>query len=171
METWKDIPGYEGIYQASDSGQIRSIDRIATRNDGIIKPIKGRILRNVKTGLPHQNYRAVTLSKNGKSKLYRVHRLVISAFLFVSKNIVDHIDGDETNNNLSNLRYCTHRENASFSNRRDYNRLTSKFVGVSKRKNKWVAYITVDYKIHNLGVYENELDAHNAYQNKLKQIL
>lgn len=108
---WKDIPQYEGLYQANENGEIRSLPRIV---NNIV--CKGKILKqyiNKKNG-----YCYVGLSKNGKQMTKRVHCLIMQTFLPVNKKdgydknfTINHIDGDKTNNNLSNLEWCTQSEN------------------------------------------------------------
>lgn len=95
---WKDIKGYEGLYQVSDEGNVRRILK-----SGNTKQVK------CKDGL----YYTVSLSKNGRYKSFNVHRLVAEAFLDrpEGKTEVNHIDGDKHNNNLSNLEWVTQQEN------------------------------------------------------------
>lgn len=97
-EVWKDIPNYEGHYQASNLGRIKSLKR------------KGRIL---KQGISHNGYLSVVLSKNGKVKTYRVHRLICNTFIdnHFNKPEINHIDGNKKNNKISNLEWCTCSEN------------------------------------------------------------
>ena len=114
MEEWRDIKGYEGIYQVSDMGRVRSLDRIVPREKGGAMKWKGRMLS---LGLSKSSYYIVSLWKDGKGKSYNVHQLVMESFTSHVVNgwdlVIDHIDNDPTNNNLSNLQLITHGENVS----------------------------------------------------------
>lgn len=110
MEQWKDIVGYEGYYEVSSLGRVRSKERILPHNvnDGIYVK-KPKILKTqVKKG-----YVFVTVSIDGVRKSLPVHRLVAKAFLPNPENKpqVNHIDGDKTNNKLDNLEFATAKEN------------------------------------------------------------
>lgn len=111
---WRDIPGFEGYYQASNTGQIRSLDRVVNTSAGT-RVARGRVLKQktLKSG-----YRAVNLSKNGKYESFVVHRLVASAFLVKQPDMkcVDHINSDRADNRVSNLRWCTQQMNLRHSN-------------------------------------------------------
>ena len=116
-EIWKDIKGYEGLYQASSLGKIRSLDRIITTKKGKIF-YKGRILRD---SLGTNGYKHVVLSKNGDRNTKYIHNLVASTFLDVIDGYnVDHINSIKTDNRLENLRYITHFENSSRANKGRY---------------------------------------------------
>ena len=96
-ETWKDIEGYEELYQVSNLGRVKSL-----RNDKLLKQFVNR-----------QGYSQVSLSKNGKVKLCRVNRIVCRAFIENPENKaqVNHIDGNKLNNRVDNLEWCTGSEN------------------------------------------------------------
>lgn len=119
-EIWKDINGYEGLYQVSNFGRVKSLARIRkTRKDSNGKQgsyqYKGCILKqkNRKTNVKSLEYYQVTLSKNGTQKMFSPHRLVAEAFIPNPNNkpYVNHIDGNGKNNNVDNLEWTTNREN------------------------------------------------------------
>ena len=115
-EIWKDISGYEGLYQVSNMGRVRSKKRIF-ENKGT-----GKYKRNTRILLcskHNKGYLTVTLFKNGRYKRFLIHRLVAKAFLphDIFRNQVNHIDGNKTNNNISNIEWGSSSENQT--HRRD----------------------------------------------------
>jgi len=170
-EIFKDIPYYEGMYQVSNLGRVKSLSRLVGHNLGGLKMLNGRIL---KPGLSTSGYKVVVLRKDNQSKTNRVHQLVAMSFLghipCRYKLIVDHIDNNPLNNKLDNLQLVTNRHNSS----KDKHKIksSSKYIGVCwhKGKNRWYASITINKKNVHLGSFTNELEAAKAYQDKLKTI-
>lgn len=111
-EIWKDIINFEGIYQVSNLGRVRSLDRIRYHPQGQMK-LKGKILSQF---LGAKDYLYVRV-QNKKSNTSRVHRLVATAFLPNpnNKEQVNHRDGIKDNNNVENLEWCTNFENQKHS--------------------------------------------------------
>lgn len=104
-EEWRDIAGYEGLYQVSNLGRIKSLkahNKWGIEREALLSP-----------SIEKKGYKRFYLNKNGKGKTVKLHRIV--AFAFIpnpnDKPCVDHIDGNPSNNNASNLRWVTYWEN------------------------------------------------------------
>lgn len=112
-EIWKDIEGYEGLYQISNLGRVKSLERYRKGKHEALTFCRERILvdRVGKNG-----YRQICLCKNNIKKLLLVHRLVAKAHVPNEMNLpyVDHINGVRTDNKSINLRWCTAKENLNF---------------------------------------------------------
>ena len=106
---WSKVVGYEGLYEVSDCGFVRAIDRTVVNKHGFNRSIKGRALSQ----RARNGYLACNLCKNGVEKTHNVHRLVAIAFIPNpdKKPQVNHIDGNKENNDISNLEWCTASEN------------------------------------------------------------
>ena len=115
MEIWKDIEGYEGLYQVSSHGRIKSIDRIVNCNNKYYSKLNGRILILRFWSDTSSLYLKVSISKNAIVKLCTVHRLVAKAFIPnpENKREVNHKDGVKENNHVDNLEWCTASENVA----------------------------------------------------------
>lgn len=167
IEIWKDIPDYQGCYQASNIGRVKSLARIIKHSTGSLMFKKERIL---KPGLITGGYRVVNLCKLGEQHLFKISQLVAMAFMGHIPNgfktVVDHINNILVDDRLENLQLITNRENSS----KDKSNGTSKYIGVSwyKVTKKWRANICVNGKTEHLGYFINEFDASNAYKNRLK---
>lgn len=165
MEIWKDIKGYEGIYEVSNFGRIKSLQRV----DSLNRIVKTKILKG---DVNNQGYLRVSLNKNLKMNKKHVHILVAIAFLNHVPNkyvlVVDHIDNIKINNTTDNLQLIPHRLNVS----KDRINGSSLYTGVcwSKKMNKWVCGIKINKTRKHLGYFNNEEDASFAYQKALNSI-
>lgn len=112
MENFRDIEGYEGLYQVSNYGRVKSLGNGGSNNS------KERILKPAKNT---SGYLFVNLCKEGKAKKYLVHRLVAEAFIPNPNNLteINHIDEQKTNNQISNLERCDRCYNINYGNRTD----------------------------------------------------
>ena len=112
-EIWKDIEGYEGFYQVSNHGRVKSLDRYVKHSTNHVRFCKGKELY-ISGG--KSSYPSVVLYKHGtKPKQFQVHRLVAQAFVpnLENKPAVNHIDGDKSNNIADNLEWVTYSENTN----------------------------------------------------------
>lgn len=111
-EQWKDIPGYEGLYQASKDGQVKSLGRLSCRKDGRLNRYEEKTLKQSRHP---KGYMRVCLTKNGKIKGLFVHRLVAMAFIPNPKHLpqVNHINEDKTDNRACNLEWVSCVDNVN----------------------------------------------------------
>jgi hypothetical protein len=172
QEIWKDIPNYEGLYQVSNFGNVKSLERyVKGKVENRLQ--KENILSKRLVGNLGNQYYAVTLCNNKDRKQIKVSVLVAMAFLNHTPNgyvgfTVDHIDNNPLNNNVDNLQVITKRENSSKDRKG-----ISKYTGVTfnKKSNKWRSQIWINGKNKTLGSFDDELEAHRAYQKELQQHL
>lgn len=138
IEEWRDIKGFERLYQVSNLGNVKSL-----------KFGKERIVKPRKCG---RGYLQVGLWKDGKVKCYKVHRLVANAFLPNPNNLteVNHKDEDKTNNKVSNLEWMTHRDNKRYSSAKAVNQytLSGEFIRT------WECMMEIEYQ---LGYYQTNI--------------
>ena len=113
MEEWKDIEGFEGVYQVSSLGRVKTLDRYLTASYGSKQFRKGQIIKGV---VMPNGYLVVGLWRNNKSKSQYVHRLVAKAFIPNPNSLaqVNHKDEDKSNNCVSNLEWCDHLYNHNY---------------------------------------------------------
>lgn len=140
MEYWKEIPGYEGLYEVSSYGRVRSVDRYVKNGHSSYRLQKGRVLS---PGKDKKGYLNVQL----RNKNFKVHRLVAQAFIENSDNLpmVNHKDEDKTNNNVTNLEWCDAKYNNNYGSRKDKVRDTKikngYWTGLSKTKEYMKEYM------------------------------
>jgi hypothetical protein len=166
VEEWKSLGiyreiDYSGLYEVSNKGRVRSL------NSGIAK--KGRVLKQSLIG-SYKQYRSVTLSKAGVIKTIKTSHLVSHVFIGEKPDdrVVDHINNDSQDDRRSNLQYISCRKNLS----KDKKNKTSKYTGVSISPNgkRWKAFIWSNHKNRNLGTFDCELEASEAYQKALSEL-
>jgi hypothetical protein len=161
IEIWEDIPSYEGYYQVSSLGRVKSLSNNKSKKEKILKP---------KTNT--NKYLSVILSKKNVKKHTSVHQLVAMAFLGHKPKgmelVVNHKNFIRHDNRLENLEIVTARENSNLKHIKS----SSKYIGVgwNNRDKKWASYFTIKKKTINLGYFENELDASKMYQIALENI-
>lgn len=172
IEKWKDISGFEGCYQISDCGRLRSVDRILSYN-GKKRNHIGRIISpSIAVG-----YNRCSLWKNNKPNEYKIHILVAKAFIPnpYGKPCVNHKDGNKLNNHVDNLEWCSYSENMyhSFVNLNRKSKPAKKLsdkdvIEIRKWKattNITYAQLSLYYNIHpaNLSNIVNHKARINAY--------
>ena len=123
-EIWRPIEGYEGLYEVSNTGRVRSVDRYVKTCYGSYRLYKGKVLS---PGKDKNGYLKVVLNCNGKCKTINVHRLTAQAFIPNPDNLpmVNHKDEDKSNNNVDNLEWCTAKYNNTYGTRQDKVRYTA----------------------------------------------
>ena len=166
-EVFKDVIGYEGFYQVSSNGRVKSVQRIIVRKNGALLPVKERIL---KQAIGKRGYELVVLQKNGNTRTKKIHQLVAESFLNHTpcgfKLVVDHIDNNPLNNNVSNLQIISHRDNVVKGTKRG----RSNYVGVRLHNatGKWASEIMLNGVNKWIGCFNTELEASEAYNKTLK---
>ncbi len=131
MEIWKDILGYEGLYQVSNYGNVRSVDRYVEANSrwGVLRKMlfKGK---EIKQFLGNSGYLKASLSKNGKVSSKDTHRMVYEAFNgIIPENMqVNHKDENKKNNNISNLEILTPKENTNYGTHNERMKQTKRLL-------------------------------------------
>jgi len=159
-EIWKEIKGFEELYHVSNLGRVKSIKKGRNRTEKILSPAKYK-------------YLGVYLFRDKKKIIKYIHQLVAESFLDHKpcgfKKVVNHKNFNKYDNRVINLEIVSQRENAN----KKHIKSSSQYTGVSwSNTNKaWVARIYTTKGSIYLGQYLNEIDAHNAYQDKLKKEL
>ena len=161
QEIWLPIKNYEGIYEISNLGMVKSLKRTRKSSYGSIVAVNECIR---KQGKNHKGYSLVSLLKDGMHSTKVVHLLVWDHFGTKKRDgmiiTVDHIDNDKSNNRIDNLQLLTNRDNNSKNRKGRYN--TGVFTNPDSKK--FYAGITVNKKYKFLGSFNNAEDASKAYQ-------
>ena len=170
-EVWKDIPNYEGLYQVSNLGNVKSLPRemLKGKNKFISKE------KFLKPSINGHGYYNISLYKEGEEKKIAVHILVAMVFLNhipdgTNRIVPDHKNDNPSDNRAENLQLLTNRQNTAKGYLRK--KTSSKYTGVSwcKGNNKWRATIYIGNKIKHLGYFTDEYEAHLAYQRALNDL-
>ena len=139
MEEWKDIQGYEGLYQISNYGRVKSLNYKRSNKEKIMDG-----------GTNKNGYRNIILSKNKKKETFYIHKLVAQHFISNPDNLseINHIDENKSNNNVDNLEWCTHKYNSNYGTRN---------TRMSKSKGKKIRCITTNE------IFESSVEASEIY--------
>ena len=123
IEEWKDIKDYEGLYQVSNLGRVKSLGHYAKHHNGGVQFIKGKILKDTESGF---GYRKVSLCKDGVAKSVSLHSLIARTFIPNPDNLpeVNHINECKWDNAVWNLEWCTVEYNRSYGNRNNKTKQT-----------------------------------------------
>lgn len=162
IEIWKDIEDYEGLYQISNFGNVKSLDRTIFHKKGFNITLKSK---NIKYSKNKDGYCQVNLTKNSKQKCFKISRLVAEHFLNkeFSDQEVNHIDRNKSNNHVNNLEWVTKRENCCHRSKLINNNLIG--VTFDKNRNKYSSSIRINKKRIFLGRYNTEKEAYEARKN------
>jgi hypothetical protein len=155
MEVWKDVVGYEGLYQVSDRGNVRSVDRYVPHKTFGKKFCKGVVIEPKTT---NAGYLRVNLCKENRYKSFSVHRLVAEAFLSacdVAGLQVNHKDENKQNNSVENLEWVTRKENNNYGTKID-----------RQAKKVKIPVLQYDKEGNLLGEWESATDAEKALSGK-----
>lgn len=164
MEIWRDVVGYEGFYQVSNFGNIKSCER---ELEYTLKGKTGKKIIGGQIMYKHLNmngYHQIGLTKNNKRRTYTVHILVGKAFYnntYKDGLVIDHKNNIKTDNRVENLQVITHRDNITKSK---VNNLKMTGVYPSKNGKRYRSKIMVNNKTLHLGVYNTPEEAYEAYK-------
>jgi hypothetical protein len=164
-EIWKDIPDYEGYYQVSNLGRIKSFSNKSKSRDRVLK-----------YSYTNDGYRKVDLYKETKRKTYNIHQLVAIAFLNHVPNgtnlVIDHINHNKEDNRVYNLRVVSNQYNLSRSGNKKSGRKPSvdhtDYKGVYKFNGKWKSRVKRGKNYISIGVFDTKEEAKEAFLKAIK---
>lgn len=158
-QIWREIPGYEGLYQVSNTGRVRSLNYNGTRKTKVLKQITDKL-----------GYKRVNLFKNNKKKNYLVHRLVALAFIPNPNNypIINHKDENPSNNYYKNLEWCTYEYNNNYGTKKQ--KISESMKG-KPAWNKGLRYTLKPKNKKSKHQTNNTLHINTQHQTQLKQQL
>ena len=164
FEIWKPIAGYEGLYEVSNLGRVKSLERYEIARKGVVRKRKGRIL---KSASDKDGYLKVTLSKEHKLKTIGVHRLVAEAFIPnpENKNTVNHKDENKNNNVVENLEWSTNGENNNHGSRNkkiseammNNQKISRPVVAISKKTHQKTIYPSISEATRQTGLQHSRI--------------
>jgi hypothetical protein len=148
-EIWKDIEDYEGYYQVSNQGRVKSLARVIVRSDGSLLPIKEKIM---KPFISSKGYNRIDLHNNTGQTKYKVARLVAIAFIPnpLNKPEVNHIDTNKLNDNVENLEWNTGSENIIHAYKNN-------LMHIPHGENRYNAKLTEQEAIRILELFKNKI--------------
>ena len=157
IEIWKDVAGYEGLYQVSNLGRVKRLKGKYMKSDKLLKQVK-----------LDSGYVAVCLCKHNKTKNFRVHRLVAEAFIPnpEEKPQVNHIDENKTNNVASNLEWMTAKENNNYGTRTQRTSKPVKAIDIAN--GEYNIYCSISECARQLGLHQSNIG--QCLKGKCKQI-
>ena len=168
-EVWKDIKGYEGIYQISNYGRVKSLTRVVKGKNNSKRKLSEKIMI---PGLDGSGYEIITL-RGESQRAFHIHHLVWDSFRIQKRQgrkvQVDHVDGDKRNNSINNLQLLNNRQNVS-KYHKERRELPTGVEYYNKKKKRVRARIYIDGKYKHLGCFDNITQASNAYQKALRGI-
>lgn len=147
QEIWKPVIGYEGYYEVSNLGNVRSLDRIVHHSGNFTRVQKGCLMKIRTTSTGH--YSTVLLSKDNKKKHAKVHRLVALAFIDNPNRYreINHKDEDKQNNRVDNLEWCTRKYNEAYGTKRARSCEHRDYKAIAKKNSKAVIQMSLEGEI------------------------